>query len=315
MRIQIDVGAANDPDSHQWLERMLYLFEDEWHVWDTTGQWNPKALLATTWISGNTRAKEMFVESTNRDLSSGPHERSVRVTTNPEAADELTPEEAVRLAEEPLWILVENRFSDGVFVKRVVKELDQSLHKLWQLSTRPIRIDSVGGKGQMPQEVTRRLRGKPYRPRLVAIIDSDRTAPGSAASREALRLQDTCNQYNLPCWVLAKREAENYLPLILLSAQPSARAYHQQRVAAWERLTDDQKNFFDMKQGFRTASSGDDPRLFDGLSADDRAILNSGFGSNLDKCWKLWNLPAKKELINRGQGDLEHGISLIRREV
>lgn len=311
MRIQIDVGAANDPDSHQWLERMLYLFEDEWHVWDTTGQWNPKALLATTWISGNTRAKEMFVASTNRDLSSGPHERSVRVTTTPEAADELTPEEAVRLAEEPLWILVENRFSDGPFVERVVKELDQSLYNLWNRDGEPIRIDSLGGKGQMAQLVAHRLQKSRYRPRLVAIIDSDQTAPGGPASREALRLQDTCNRYNLPCWVLAKREAENYLPLILLSAQPHARADHHQRVAAWERLTDDQKNFFDMKQGLRTASSG----LFNGLSAHDRAILNNGFGSNLEECWKLCNGSAKQELIIRGQGDLEHGIELIRREV
>lgn len=320
MRIEIDAGAANDRDSHRWLDRILYRIEDGWHVWDTTSQSNTSALDATSWIKDRDDQGQwvwsMLVESITRDAwTSAPHGRSVRVTTVPTAADELTPQNAVRLADEPLYILVENRVSDGAFVERIVKELDQSLHDLWNCDGEPIRVDSLGGKGQMPQEVTRRLRGKPYRPRLVAIVDSDRTAPDAAASREALRLQDTCNQYNLPCWVLAKREAENYLPLILLSAQPSARADHQQRVAGWERLTDDQKNFFDMKQGLRTASSGDDPRLFDGLSADDRAILNNGFGSNLDKCWTLWNVPAKQELINRGQGDLEHGISLIRREV
>ena len=315
MRIQIDVGAANDPDSHQWLDRMLYLFEDEWHVWDTTGQWNPKALLATTWISGNTRAKEMFVASTMRDLSSAPHERSVRVTTTPRTADELTPEETVRLAEEPLWILVENRFSDGAFVKRVVKELDQSLHKLWQRPTRPIRIDSLGGKGQMAREVTRRMQENPYRPRLVAIIDSDRTAPNAAPSAEAKRLQDTCNQYNLPCWVLAKREAENYLPRILLSAQPNPGSNHQQRMDAWDRLTDDQKNFFDMKNGLPATLSEAEQLLFGGLSADDRETLTRGFSRNVYRCWEIWNVPAKQDLINRGQGDLKHGISLIRREV
>ena len=320
MRIEIDAGAANDPNSHRWLDRILHRIEDEWHVWDTASQSNTDALFATSWILARGDqgqwVKGMLDESIDRDVwDSALHRRSVRVTTVPTAADELTPQNAVRLADEPLYILVENRVSDGAFVERIVKELDQSLHDLWNCDGEPIRVDSLGGKGQMPQEVTRRLRGKPYRPRLVAIVDSDRTAPNAAASREALRLQDTCNQNNLPCWVLAKREAENYLPLVLLSAQPSSRADHQQRVAAWERLTDDQKNFFDMKQGLRTASSGDDTRLFDGLSADDRAVLEDGFGSNLDKCWKLWNLPAKQELINRGQGDLEHGISLIRREV
>ena len=167
----------------------------------------------------------------------------------------------------------------------------------------------------MAQEVARRLQENPYRPRLVAIIDSDRKAPGAAASADAQRLQDTCTQASLPCWVLAKREAENYLPIVLLSEQPRARADHQQRVAAWERLTDDQKNFFDMKRGLPANLSAAEQRLFDGLSADDREILNRGFEPNVGECWKLWNVPAKQELINRGQGDLERGIGLIRREV
>ncbi len=212
-------------------------------------------------------------------------------------------------------VLVENRFSDGAFVKRVVKELDQSLHTLWQRPGGPIRIDSLGGKGQMAQEVTRRMQGKPYRPRLVAIVDSDRTAPGADASANARLLQETCTQASLPCWVLAKREAENYLPIVLLRAQPRARADHQQRVAAWERLTDDQKNFFDMKRGLPATLSAAEQRLFDGLSADDRAILNNGFGRNVYLCWSLGNGSVKRDLEIRGQGDLERGIDLIRREV
>ena len=70
-----------------------------------------------------------------------------------------------------------------------------------------------------------------------------------------------------------------------------------------------------MKQGMPANLSVAEQRLFDGLSADDRAILNSGFGPNVGECWKLWNVSAKQELINRGQGDLERGIDLIRREV
>lgn len=319
MRIEIDPQAADDPDSHQWLDRILHRIEDGWHVWDTTGQSNTDALHATSWISARGDqgqwVNEMLVASIQRNAwTSETYGRQVRVTTSPGAADELTPQDAVRLAEEPLWILVENRYSDGAFVERVVKELDHSLHVLWNRDGEPIRIDSVGGKGQMPQEVERRLQGKPYRPRLVAIVDSDRKAPGAPASPEALRLQKTCRQNNLPCWILAKREAENYLPRILLGAQRRG-GNHQQRVEAWDRLTDDQKNFFDMKHGFRDASSEDEQRLFDGLSADDRSILTDGFGPKVYRCWNVCIGPAKQEIIIRGQGDLEHGIGLIRREV
>ena len=244
-----------------------------------------------------------------------PHGRSVRVTAAPRAADELKPEDAGRLAEEPLCILVENRFSDGAFVTRVVKELDESLHTLWELPGEPVRVDGPGGKGQMQREVQRRTHGMSYRPRLVVIVDSDREAPGTNPSKEARRLHRMGIQHSLPCWILAKREAENYLPRILLSARPNVAADYRRRVDAWDRLTDDQKNSFDMKCGLPPILSPAEQSLFAGLSTSDRATLSNGFGRNVHRCWTLGNVTAKAELAVRGQGDLEHGINLIRREI
>ena len=212
-------------------------------------------------------------------------------------------------------ILVENRFSDGSFVERVVKELDESLRILWDQPRAPIRIDSVGGTGQMQQEVERRTSGKPYRPRLVAMVDSDRKSPDADASQKAQQLHCACERWDLPCWILAKREAENYLPHVLLLAWKGARKGHKQRVDVWGRLNDDQKNFFDMKSGLPNALSEVEQELFGGLSPDDRTILSDGFGRNVHECWTLRNVSAKKELVARGQGDLEHGLELIRREV
>ena len=301
-------------------------------MWDTAGQPDTGALLATTWIHARgvqgEWVRSMLVASIQRDAwTSATDGRSVRVTAAPGTPDELTPEDACRLAGEPLCILVENQFSDGPFVKRVVKELDESLHTLWKrpgsrspgLRGRrpppaPVRLESVGGTGQMAQVVQRRTQGKPYRPRLVAIIDSDRHAPGDCPSAAAKRLYRTCNQANLPCWILAKREAENYLPRILLERQ-NVGEDHEQRVAAWDRLTDDQKNFFDMKRGLPATLSAAEQPLFGGLSAADRAILSHGFGPKVYECWELWDVPARQELTIRGQGDLEYGIDLIRREV
>ena len=68
MRIEIDPKAADDPESHQWLDRILPRIYEGWHVWDTTGQSNPDTLSATTWIStGGKRVKELFVASTSRN--------------------------------------------------------------------------------------------------------------------------------------------------------------------------------------------------------------------------------------------------------
>lgn len=320
MRIEIDPSAANDPDAHNRLDRILHRIEDGWHVWDTADQPDSGEMEATTWVCDpgrqGARVREMLVASIQRSAwSLDLHGRSIRVTAHPCTPDELTPKDALRLAEEPLCILVENRISDGLFVKRIVKELDKSLHTLWNRPGKPVRIDSVGGKGQMRQEVERRTSGQPYRPRLVAIVDSDRKSPNASVSPDARRLHSACKKRGLPCWILAKREAENYLPRILLLARKDTGEDHERRVDAWDRLNDDQKNFFDMKCGLRNAPSDVGLDLFRKLSPSDREILSGGFGRNVDKCWTLGNVSAKAELVLRGQGDLEHGLELIRREV
>ena len=258
----------------------------------------------------------MLVASIRRRAwTSTLHGRRVRVSINPVRADELDPEDATRLAEEPLVILVENRDSDGAFLKRVVRELDKPLDQYWSKPGEPIRLDSVGGVGQMSDEVEGRVQRVPYRPRLVAISDSDRKGPGDNASVAVRNLQRKCEDLGVPCWILAKREAENYLPRILLGERQDAGADHARRVEAWGRLGDDQKNFFDMKNGLSQSPSAIEEALFDGLPAMDRTRLSDGFGPNVYQCWDVWNVQAESELRARGQGDLEHGIDLIRGEV
>lgn len=321
MRISIDISAANDRDAHGWLDRILHRIEDGWHVWDVDDAPDAVAIGATTWISdpgrqGN-RLRDLLVASTRHDAwAPALHTRRVRVTAHPNSPDELAPEQACRLADEPLVILVENRDSDGAFIKRVVTELDQSLRGLWRRQGRPIRFDSVGGGGQMAREVERQAGEVPYRPRLVAVIDSDRKGPGESESGDARRLREVCHRYGLPCWVLAKREADNYLPRVLLGQRPKAGRNDEELIEAWERLSDDQKDFFDMKNGLPEAPSAIEEELFDDLPDADREILDEGFGRNVHECWSVWHVPSvRNELLARGQGDLEHGIELIRREL
>ena len=315
MRIEIDFTAANDPASQVWLDRILNKIEDGWHVWDTTTQANPNTLHGSIWLS-DPRVRSMHTASIKRNAwTFPPRGKFVQVTTKPRTSDQLTPQDAARFSEEPLWILVENRQSDGAFVKRVVRELDKTLHGLWNSPGAPIRIDSLGGTGQMPQEVRRRTRGKNPRPRLVAMIDSDRKGPNDTDSAQARALLLKCQQRGIPCWILAKREAENYLPRVLLDARQGIGASDRQRIDAWDRLNDDQKNFFDMNNGLPNAPSATEAALFSGLHLAHQAVLSNGFGANVYQCWNIWNVQAKDELVRRGQGDLQRGIALIWKEV
>lgn len=316
MRIAIDTSVANDPESHAYLDRILYKIEEGWHVWDTTDHSVPHAIETTTWIRDRGPQGDwvhtLLVASIHYSAwHVPPHGRSVRVTAQPRTGDDLTPEAALRLAEQPLVILVENRVSDGAFVKRVMKELDEVLRALWGCPGLPIQIDSVGGIGQMQREVEDRIKRVPYRPRLVVVADSGRRAPERDPNTDAKRLAAKCASLNTCCWILAKREAENYLPEVLLRARPDAGDEHDRRVDAWSRLSDNQKDFLDMKTGL----SQSEAELFRGVSSDDRATLGTGFGNNVAKCWNIDSVEARPDLAMRGRGDLEHGLHLIRGEV
>lgn len=320
MRIEIDVSAANDPGAHGPLDRILHKFEDGWHVWDTAREPSIDALKGSTWVNDQgrqgKRVREMLIQSIRREAwGSTLHGRRVRVTVQPEGPTELVPEEAARLADEPLVILVENRNSDGAFLERVVTELDKPLRGHWRRPGEPVRVDSVGGMGEMRREVLRRTGQRGHGPRLVAIIDSDRKGPNDEASPGARRLQRTCEQCRVPCWVHAKREAENYLPRVLLAERRNAGADHSRRIEAWDRLTDDQKDFFDMKNGLPMEPVAAEAELFDGLSPRDMNLLSDGFGPNVHECWNDWRFQAMQELRARGRGELERGIALIREGV
>ena len=171
----------------------MHKVDDEWHVWDTTCEPDPQVFKTTAWFRDDgrqgERVHELLVASVVRDAwTHDVHGRRVRVTMHPDGPEELNPEDAFRLAEEPLVILVENRNSDGAFVKRVVTELDKRLDKYRKKRGEPVQFDSVGGKGQMVDEVVRRTQQRPYRPRLVVIVDSDRKGPADNVSREARAL-------------------------------------------------------------------------------------------------------------------------------
>ena len=320
MHIQIDLRVADEPNAHHWLDRIMYKVEDGWHVWDTTGGPDPEAFQTTTWISDpgrqGHRVSEMLVAAIRHDAwSVGPPGRRIRVRTHPISANDLTPEDATRLAEEPLTILVENRRSDGAFLERAMKELDHVIRRLWHRPGDPVRVDSVGGIGQMLDEVGRRTAGVSVRPRLVVMVDSDRTTPNDVPSPAALRLQRKCEKLGVPCWILAKRESENYLPRILLSERENVGVDHGHMVDAWDDLDDDQKDFVDMKNGLPDEPSEAEEALFHGLSIRSRELLSQGFGGRVYKCWTCWNVQAKNELIDRGRDDLEYGIALIRKEI
>ncbi len=323
MLIEIDTSVANDPDAHSWLDRVIYTVMDGWHIWNTADHVDSSEFEATTWIrdrgTQGDKILELFKKSNKSEAWKFDrlHTKRICVTTSPSDDSEFEPEDAAQFVMQPLCILMENEFSDGSFLKRTVRELDKSLSDHWNQDRRqPIEIDSVGGVTQMPRAVKQKITQNSVRTRLIVIADSDKKYPSDQESKGARKLRNICEENNIPCWILAKRAAENYLPSILLKAwKPNDQEYIR-AVYAWERLCDDQKNFFDMKRGFPGNDDDDQNPLFEGVPEEDYILLTNRFGGKVYKCWEYaTDVNIESELRARSQGDLEYGINLIREEV
>lgn len=315
MIIAIDESVANDPDALRWLDIIYGKIEDGWHVWEVSEQ---ATFGNTVWVTDGALRGQRIMERYRKALERrswsadyAPHGRRIRVVNEPATEDELAPEPACRLAEKELVVLVENRDSDGAFLERVIAELDRPLSKWWKQDPAPVTLDDRGGKGQMLNEV-KKLENVNPRPRYVVMVDSDRSRPGDEPSAEANRLHRACEQIGIPCWVLAKREAENYLPCELLELRPAVGQDHRRRIEAWDRLSDDLKDVYDMKNGLTQEGENG---VFDGVPEADRRLLRLGFGDGVGQCWSEHRGQSANALKARGRGDLERGISLIRREV
>lgn len=320
MRITISTAAANDELAHEWLDRIIVRIIDQWHVWDTTAEDDPdRTFGATTWVADSgrqgARLRELLMKSTERSAWSAPSGRRVLVTLEPKGPGEYTPHDACRLAEQPLVILVENRHSDGPFLKRLVQEIDPDLYQLWHhRHAQPIELDSVGGLGQMPAEVKRRKSKSPLA-RLLVVADSDRKSDTDPPSACARRLKRECARYNVPCWILNKREADNYIPNTLLRAWPNSGAEHSRRVAAWTRLTPTQRDFLDIKNGLSASPSAGEEKLFRSVSTSDRRMLATGFGKMAHQCWSVGGRDVRDELLERGGSEVTDGVRMIGDEV
>lgn len=188
----------------------------------------------------------------------------------------LSPMRSVELLFQPFRLVLENTWSDWMFLLRMAssaerRELEGLLGKGWL-------VTSGGGIGELAKEVRRLCAGFEGGLRTAAMFDSDSTEPGKI-SADAERAQSACAGVLFHC--LSRRAIENYLPLqsLWLWAQRGSRqeqAERRTRVAALAELKKQdagRRECFPMKTGFG--------RLPEGLDGSELLPLCQGFGKDI----------------------------------
>jgi len=183
------------------------------------------------------------------------------------------------LLAQPLRVLVENARNDRAFILMMMpeswrKRLKQSESDRW------VEFTSGGGLGELKKTIEG-ITDLAERSRRVAIFDSDAREP-KAPSKSSNGVRARCRELDVACHQLARRAAENYLPLPALDVwaeQLTKNATVPRRcLRGFRRLRAEQRHHFNMREGLKADARSDDSPLYQDLADDIRAELLEGFG-------------------------------------
>ncbi|HYO68411.1 MAG TPA: hypothetical protein VEU33_20250 [Archangium sp.] len=297
MRVAIQLDALEDAGSLRAIERVIDAFLEKRHVWDKDSQdW----VLSSVWFTEETgdfrrlsvreSLEKLYTESIYEPLASSRlmHRLQLTITRQPDIKRALPPDEARRLLESPAYVVVENATSDGTFLRVMMRalgreELARALERQWW------DIEHAGGKGEIEKRVAELIKNKRIpADRIMVIADSDRLFP-CQKTETAKTLTECGNKHKVTALLLHKREIENYLPVSALQ-----RARQRDAYLAFLELTQEQRDYYDMKSGFTEDERGDaiipqeQRQLFGKVRKPVLRALCGGFGPNV---WKLFDSP------------------------
>lgn len=309
MKVSLDLSVLCDTSGFDFLDELAGLLQTGRHRW-IFDEADLEAIEASPWLTAEPdsragrRHQELFrktakaaIESRGAEArephSSDPASQAHALTIAVGGADGVSLSDGLAQLQCPAELFVEDDISDRRFIRTLVKvfergELRQAINEGWMV------ITHCGGKGGIVPRAERLLGDTVARPdRVATLLDSDRAHPDHRSS--SFDIAERLEEIGIRVIVLAKREAENYLPLAALDLARQKSTYRAFR----DRLTPTQQDHFDMKGGFVSVTATDArgrkrtrpkvPRahggLYDDLPEGVCANLVGGFG---DHCGQLF---------------------------
>lgn len=189
-----------------------------------------------------------------------------------------TPAQARQVLTSALRLVLENATSDGAFVRSIAATWDRRLittaiERGWLV------FEHAGGSGEFVKRVAALLGQQVHPVRLLCLMDSDRLVRGPLPMATEARCKQL-KTLGVESFVLHKREVENYLPTSKLDGNRTRSVY-----VSWLTLSGEQRDYFDMKLGFKKDHStakakvpSEQHALFAGVSEWHLTRLIGGFG-------------------------------------
>lgn len=315
MPVEIRLAAdvfEDSPDSLVHILRLFRCFTEERHTWTT----DPGVIEAAeryfkvhapkhaAIVAALGRKAVVDVMWSSRNQARVPYE--VPLDDLEDATDDLCC---------PAVLVVEDLVNDRHFVDALVhvfqaSRISMALEKDWLV----VRHSGGSRLELVAMDEVRKFKVKP---RVVALLDSDRLNPGENAPSHTKA--NEMRAAGILVHVLELREAENYVPNRIL-ALTGKHAVMSTKLKHLKKLDSDQRGYFDMKKGFAVKNS--DPAikptqqaLYAGISPAVVVALGEGFGMNILECLHKYRAGLKIEDFDRiGAGvaqEIETLLSVI----
>jgi hypothetical protein len=202
MRVVFAEDAVADPESWGHLDHILRAVEAGWHEWQID---DPEPLEQSDWLQGTNRPflPKLFEEAAVRSAyrSSGLLHRRSWVVSTGAGEGTLAPKAAAYLFNRPLSVMVENRFTDGLFLETVLTFLSPKELRCFldRCEGEPLKCDSGGGVGELAKLIdahVEEMAAQGLPPRAVVSVDSDSHYPHDV-SPQAQKVSDSCESHGI----------------------------------------------------------------------------------------------------------------------
>lgn len=187
------------------------------------------------------------------------------------------------LLSRPLRLMVENDRNDRAFILMMLPATWRQLFERYE-ANQWVEFSSGGGLGELKKSLGLLVDQPAYeRSRRVAIFDSDAREP-KKPSRTSEDVRAQCKDLDVACHQLARRAAENYLPLPALLAWSERRPANtapRRCLQGYLSLNVEQRQHFNMRKGLRQDAKSGESSLYRDLPEEHRANLHEGFGDDV----------------------------------
>lgn len=253
MIVQIEPNIYNQTQYFDVLDQFVHIFQSGKHHWDIR---YPEELLNSTWMKieevGKRQRKRVddLIKTSVHGLYTSKKQRKRKInliiTEGLESDLAYHPYNALLMMNDAAYIVVENLNSDRTFIEVIAnafnnKEIIKALEHQW------LKFDAEGGTGGIKRRIDFHFQ-KPFKPRLLVFIDSDKEFPDDEYNDKVKEITRVTQERHIKYHVLQKRAIENYIPIEAFTSKASN---VNEVIQAYRNLEIPQKDFFDLKKGFK----------------------------------------------------------------